>query len=69
MKFMKNVEEGEVTLDDGKLTQDEAQAWTDEFLQSKETPPLDQTWADSYEKTTGCSGNQVNIPIMCFICF
>ncbi|XP_019766680.2 peroxisomal targeting signal 1 receptor isoform X2 [Dendroctonus ponderosae] len=49
MKFMKNVEEDQLNLDDGKLTQDEAQAWTEEFLQSKETPGLNGAWDDACE--------------------
>lgn len=52
MKFMKD-EDTDVNLNDGKLTEGEAQAWTEEFLQNAETTPLDETWANSYSKNTG----------------
>lgn len=46
-------EETDVNLNDGKLTEGEAQAWTEEFLQNAETTPLDQIWANSYSKNAG----------------
>ncbi|CAG9761076.1 unnamed protein product [Ceutorhynchus assimilis] len=51
MKFMNSPEEGQVRLDGGKLTQDEAQAWTDEFLQNKEAATLDDVWPESMEES------------------
>lgn len=53
MKFMKNVEEDKLSVDDGKLTQDEAQAWTEEFLQSKETVGLNGSWDEACESSRG----------------
>ncbi|XP_066145765.1 peroxisomal targeting signal 1 receptor [Euwallacea fornicatus] len=52
MKFMRD-EQTDINLNDGKLTQDEAQAWSDEFLQNAETTPLDEIWASSYTKHEG----------------
>ncbi|XP_060526771.1 peroxisomal targeting signal 1 receptor [Cylas formicarius] len=52
MKFMKNVEEGEIKLeDDVKLTEQEAQDWTDKFLQNVNNSPLDEIWANDYLKS------------------
>ncbi|XP_050304470.1 peroxisomal targeting signal 1 receptor isoform X2 [Anthonomus grandis grandis] len=52
MRFMKNDEESKLNLEQGKLTHDEAQAWTDEFLHSADTASLDDVWAESYDKST-----------------
>lgn len=53
MKFMRTADDNGITLDDGKLTQDEAQAWTDEFLQNAEVSSLEQGVDKAYEKTEG----------------
>ncbi|KAL1497269.1 hypothetical protein ABEB36_008262 [Hypothenemus hampei] len=50
MKFMKTSEETDFSLDDGRMTENEAQAWTDEFLQSNKTETLEEIWAESYQK-------------------
>lgn len=44
-------DEGDIHLDDGKLTEQEAQAWTDEFLHNTETIPMDELWAHEFSKT------------------
>ncbi|XP_030761592.1 peroxisomal targeting signal 1 receptor isoform X2 [Sitophilus oryzae] len=52
MKFMQNVEEpSPININDGKLTEREAQAWTNEFLHNTETTAIDEIWANEFAKT------------------
>ncbi|KAK9881763.1 hypothetical protein WA026_017282 [Henosepilachna vigintioctopunctata] len=46
MNFMRNVEEGEMKLDDGKLTEREAEIWSDEFLKNAAGAVSADTWAN-----------------------
>ncbi|CAH0554776.1 unnamed protein product [Brassicogethes aeneus] len=51
MRFMKNVEDGEVVLEDGKLTEQEAEDWSHEYLttEDKETQEEEaDKWANEH---------------------
>ncbi|KAF7279147.1 hypothetical protein GWI33_007560 [Rhynchophorus ferrugineus] len=50
--FMRNLDEGDVNLDNGKLLQEEeAQKWSDEFLHNIETTPMDELWSNEFSNT------------------
>jgi hypothetical protein len=51
MKFMKQVGDGDVNLEDGRLTEEEAQLWSKEFLQ--EDKEKVETAAKKLEKNYG----------------
>lgn len=60
MKFMNNVEDGNINLEEGKLTEQEAQAWADEYFNvdastsEKKTPEtVSESWANEFLKTNG----------------
>lgn len=55
MRFMKNEEEGDV-LEGGKLTEQEAKAWTNEYFnaEAKEsTDTLAEKWTKEHLQTNG----------------
>lgn len=55
MRFMKTVEDGEARLEDGKLTEEEAEAWSNEYLNAEQENPeeLAQAWAQEHVKENG----------------
>lgn len=55
MKFMKTEGEGDIALQQGKLTEKEAEQWEKEYLtKNKETPETKSTkWADDYAAASG----------------
>lgn len=57
MKFMKNEESGDVNLQEGKLTEQEAKEWEDEYFKSEEklSDKEAKVWEDEYLKTEGNS--------------
>lgn len=52
MKFMKQVGDGDLNLEDGKLTEQEAQLWSKEFLQNNSEPQAEDM-AKNNEKSQG----------------
>lgn len=52
MKFMKQVGDGDVSLEDGKLTEEEAQLWSKEFLQNNNETQA-ENMAKKWEKNYG----------------
>lgn len=55
MRFMKNEEEGDV-LEEGKLTEQEAKAWTNEYFNSEakeSTDELAEKWTKEHLQTNG----------------
>ncbi|XP_019877095.1 peroxisomal targeting signal 1 receptor isoform X2 [Aethina tumida] len=60
MRFMKTVEDGEARLEDGKLTEEEAEAWSNEYLNAEQENPeeLAQTWAQEHVKENDDSFNE-----------
>ncbi|EFA09708.1 peroxisomal targeting signal 1 receptor isoform X1 [Tribolium castaneum] len=52
MRFMKQVGDGDVNLEDGRLTEEEAQSWSKEFLQNNneaEAEKVAKKWEKDYE--------------------
>lgn len=58
MKFMKNEGEGDIGLQEGKLTEKEAEQWEKEYMsEDKETPETTTTkWVENYTAASGSGG-------------
>lgn len=55
MKFMKTEGEGDITLQEGKLTEREAEEWKKEYLTEKKekTETLKEKWVEDYSAPSG----------------
>lgn len=56
MSFMQNVEDEDINLDTpGRLTEREAEIWSDEFLKNAMSKTMPQNWADELTANEGNS--------------
>ncbi|KAJ8928022.1 hypothetical protein NQ314_019433 [Rhamnusium bicolor] len=55
MRFMKNEEQTDVNYEEGKLTEQEAEAWTNEYFhnEAKEDTEVAELWAEEHLKSNG----------------